>query len=669
MRLTGIRRGLAYYARAELADEPYAPRTLLGSGWREHPHAAALALDELVLEPAPRTLIHAVDLTIAAPKDVSVVWGLAAEPFAEAVAEAHRGAVADVVTWLERLDLARVVDGEAVPASGVRGVGAHHRLSRAGEPHLHTHVVLANAMEVGGQVAPLDHGRLRRVLPALELGYRVELAARLRRLGLVVDGDGLGRWEVHGLDRRVADAFSTRRSEVLAQAGSAASARARQVAALASRRGWAEGPVDLVNRRERWREAARRERRDGPGERGAVATTVEARRREEPIRIADPFFAEFSWQARAVLDDGQGLGGLVAASLRAAVGPARARGLLIGARIVVAGSELALDGSLARRYGSLPLADRLALAGIDPRSPIVEVSSRDAVRITDELRRATGREHVRVVARSDAEAALLQRLGAFRDGRHPARVVVDAVHRAPSELRALVTSPERNLLVEVRRRPVMPSRPSLSLQRDGRRIELCADLETALERCGASVVEVLGRGEDVWPVVVVPDVAHARQLRRVVARAFGVDPRSPVPGESALVSEIGRGRVVGVSRDRVTVDVGGARIDVAASEVVPLAIATEGTAPIALGPDLQRGVEVSVVVAPELERFVATCRALGIDPRQIEAAPPRELLTDPTARALWRQVRGLHRSLLGRLELGDRIREVDLPGLDRGRWR
>lgn len=665
MRLVGIRRDLAYYARCELADEPHAPRTLLGRGWHDHPRAAVLALDDLVLEHAPRTLIRALDLTIAAPKDVSVVWGLAAEPFAEAVAAAHRAAVAEVVTWLERLDLARVVDGEAVPATGLRGVAVHHRLSRAGDPHLHTHVVLANAIEVDEHIAPLDHARLRRVLPALEIGYRVELAARLRGLGLRLEGRGLERWEVCGLDRRVADAFSTRRREVLAEVGSAGSGRARQVAALASRRGWALGPVDLTRRREQWREAALGERLAGAG--GDVAISG-AGRRDAPVRIADPLFAELSWQAGHALEAGQGLDGLVAASLRAIVGPARARGLLIGARVVTNGSALALDGSLARRYAALPLAERLALAGIDPVRPIVEVSSRDAVRITDELRHATGREHLAIVARSEAEAHLLTRLGGFRDGRHPVRVVVDAAHRAPSELRGLVGGSGRSLLVEVRRQDAVRAWSSLSLEHDGRRVEVCADLETALERCAARIVAILEREDDVAPVAVVPDEVHARRLRRVMARTLAMDPRVPLPGEPVHVARVGRGRVVSVSRDLVTVEAGGGRVDVPANWVVPLTVATEGTAPIALGRETVRGVEVSVVVAPDVGRLLAACRELGVEPRRIEDVPPRELLADPTARNLWRRARELHRSLLGRLELSERARDVDLPGFDRDRW-
>jgi hypothetical protein len=86
-----------------------------------------------------------------------------------------------MLQWLERLDLAP--RDRIVPVSGLLGVAAHHRLSRAKDPHLHSHSVLANALVADDGVHTLALGRLRRVAPALELLYRVELRQGLAEVG------------------------------------------------------------------------------------------------------------------------------------------------------------------------------------------------------------------------------------------------------------------------------------------------------------------------------------------------------------------------------------------------------------------------------------------------------------------------------------------------------
>jgi hypothetical protein len=144
----------------ELADEPAAPRELIGRGWSTAGESARRSALELDLPRAPRAQVRAVDVTVHAPKDVSIQWGLASEPRARAIVEAHRRAVLRMLQWLERLDLAP--RDRIVPVSGLLGIAAHHRLSRAKDPHLHSHSVLANALVADDGVHTLALGRTKK---------------------------------------------------------------------------------------------------------------------------------------------------------------------------------------------------------------------------------------------------------------------------------------------------------------------------------------------------------------------------------------------------------------------------------------------------------------------------------------------------------------------------
>lgn len=87
------------------------------------------------------------DLTFRAPKSVSVLYGLGDVETALAVRDAHDAAVAAAVEFLEREAAwsRRGTDGvERVATSGFVAVAFRHRTSRAGDPLLHTHVLVAN---------------------------------------------------------------------------------------------------------------------------------------------------------------------------------------------------------------------------------------------------------------------------------------------------------------------------------------------------------------------------------------------------------------------------------------------------------------------------------------------------------------------------------------------
>lgn len=182
------------------------------------------------------------DLCFRAPKSVSLLQALAEAETREAVLGAHSRAVADALGYLER-DAIHVRRGHAgaivEPGAGVVGAGFEHFTSRAGDPHLHTHMLVAN-MSRGpdGRWSALDARALYR--HAKTAGYLYEASLRWelsRALGVVWGPVVNGIADIAGVPKFVMETFSKRRSQIVAELArnGASSPRAAQVAALATR--------------------------------------------------------------------------------------------------------------------------------------------------------------------------------------------------------------------------------------------------------------------------------------------------------------------------------------------------------------------------------------------------------------------------------------------------
>ncbi len=82
-----------------------------------------------------------------APKSVSSLWALGDGAVATEVREAHDAAVEAALSFVE-LEAARTRRGagavERVEVDGLIAAAFRHRTSRAGDPLLHTHVLVAN---------------------------------------------------------------------------------------------------------------------------------------------------------------------------------------------------------------------------------------------------------------------------------------------------------------------------------------------------------------------------------------------------------------------------------------------------------------------------------------------------------------------------------------------
>src|SRR5690606_6101047 len=119
------------------------------------------------------------DITFSPVKSVSVLWALAPRAVSERIESAHNAAVADAVGWLEQPGLFTRLGRNGVRQVDVEGLlAAHfvHRDSRAGDPDLHTHVVIANRVRTGdGRWRTVDGATLYRVVVTVSEIYNTRL--------------------------------------------------------------------------------------------------------------------------------------------------------------------------------------------------------------------------------------------------------------------------------------------------------------------------------------------------------------------------------------------------------------------------------------------------------------------------------------------------------------
>ena len=182
------------------------------------------------------------DLTFSAPKGVSLLFALGDLATSQLVREAHDRAVAAAVGYLERDagEVRRGRDGvDRLPGGGFVAAAFRHRTSRAGDPQLHTHVLVANITRgADGRWSALDGRQLYWQAKTAGTLYQAALRHELRALGLrfVLRENGL--CELADIPRRVLRAFSRRRVEIeaeLARRGES-SPTAAQVVTLSTRK-------------------------------------------------------------------------------------------------------------------------------------------------------------------------------------------------------------------------------------------------------------------------------------------------------------------------------------------------------------------------------------------------------------------------------------------------
>jgi conjugative relaxase-like TrwC/TraI family protein len=396
---------------------------------------------ELLGRPLGSGAVAGFDLTFRAPKSVGVLFGVCEPEVVREIVEAHDAAVADALDYLEREACrarrgqggSRVVEGRGFVAAAFR-----HRSSRAGDPLLHTHVVVANATQGpdGRWTAPDGRPLYRHAKTAGYL-YQATLRAELTdRLGLRWQAVERGTADVLGVPRRLIEHFSTRRAEIveLMAARGERSARAAQIATLETRRRKEYGvPVNPL--REEWRARAA-EHGLGRWELRRVL-----RRRLEPPRRLD-------------LD-------ALAVWLESEKGLTRQRSTFTRRDVVQVFAQTARDGARAEvieRQAAAFLA-RAEIIELDPEAGEALYTTRGLVRTERELLAGAAARSPATVARRDAVDAALAARRTLGDEQRELVVALTARGDAVQAVRAAAGTGKTFALdaaVEAWRRSDMP---------------------------------------------------------------------------------------------------------------------------------------------------------------------------------------------------------------------
>ncbi len=166
---------------------------------------------------------RAFDATFSAPKSVSLLWALSAEPWVRAeVLAAHDTGVVAALDWFEHHGAVtrRGTDGvDQVDTQGVVAALFRQHTSRTADPQLHTHAVIAaKVQDLTGKWLSLDARFLKQQQRSISWVYasavRSELAGRLGvSWGPVEDGHA----EIDGVPGDLLRLFSQRSEQVEAK--------------------------------------------------------------------------------------------------------------------------------------------------------------------------------------------------------------------------------------------------------------------------------------------------------------------------------------------------------------------------------------------------------------------------------------------------------------------
>jgi conjugative relaxase-like TrwC/TraI family protein len=208
-----------------------------------------------------RGTIGGFDHVFAAPKSVSLLAELGDDDWRELIEAAHDRAVDRAFSAMEVFGagIRRSDHGDRypLPSVGLLGASFGHRLSRSGDPHLHTHVLLLNlGQDSMGRWSALDsrglYQQARAVGAIYQAGLRWEL---VDRLGLDFHTPQGGLADIRGVDRSTIDWFSSRSRairEEIEQSGRPSTQGVRRVAFYRTRPD--KHGFDLDERRQTWRE-------------------------------------------------------------------------------------------------------------------------------------------------------------------------------------------------------------------------------------------------------------------------------------------------------------------------------------------------------------------------------------------------------------------------------
>ena len=252
-------------------------------------------LEQLLRDRPGAPQVAAYDLTFSAPKSVSVLFAVADESTSRQLVDAHEAAVTGALAYIEdeAVKVRRGHGGRDVqPAAGLVAASYRHRMSRALDPQLHTHVVAANVAQgpdgrwTGLWGTPLfQHAKTAGYL------YQAHLRAEVRdRLGLEWGPVVNGAADLLAVPEPVRAVFSQRRAEILerqaeleAQTGRPVGDAGREVLAHTTRERKQYGVETHT-----WREEQRaRAGEHGLGDREIAAAVGDGRERLERGEVGE----------------------------------------------------------------------------------------------------------------------------------------------------------------------------------------------------------------------------------------------------------------------------------------------------------------------------------------------------------------------------------------------
>jgi conjugative relaxase-like TrwC/TraI family protein len=165
------------------------------------------------------TSVRGFDVTCSAPKSVSVMFALGDHHVRQEVLAAHDAAVAALAGWIEGHAHTRYrIGGEVavVDAEGIVAAAFRQHTSRALDPQIHTHLVIANRVKSpDGRWLALDARLIKHDQQTLSALYHASLRAEMTaRLGVRWHAPERGIAEMRDVSADLLVEFSARTSDV-----------------------------------------------------------------------------------------------------------------------------------------------------------------------------------------------------------------------------------------------------------------------------------------------------------------------------------------------------------------------------------------------------------------------------------------------------------------------
>jgi Ti-type conjugative transfer relaxase TraA len=181
------------------------------------------------------------DMTFSMPKSVSVIWSQLSADQQIKIEQIQKNAVEKALQFLEK-NAAYTRRGKAgsehEKVDGLITATYNHQTSRAQDPQLHTHAVIANLAERNdGTFGTIESRYLYQWKMAAGAAYRSEVANNLQKMGLETELTEKNQFKVSGVKKEIEKHFSQRRQQIeekLAEGGFSG-AKASEKAALLTR--------------------------------------------------------------------------------------------------------------------------------------------------------------------------------------------------------------------------------------------------------------------------------------------------------------------------------------------------------------------------------------------------------------------------------------------------